>query len=117
MDKVKPITLYFEDGREYTLEFSRETVTNAEREGFNVNAIDDMPMTMIPEFFYRAFKMHHPEITKEATDKILFEDLGGFNRVDGLSKRLQELYYVPFETLFGEKKENEPKNPKLRVTL
>lgn len=117
MEKVKPITLKFEDGNTYTLEFSRQTVSDAERDGFDVSLIEAQPMTMIPELFYRAFKMHHPNITKEETDKILFEDLGGFNRVEGLGKRLNELYFEPFTSLLGEEGKTAPKNSKLRVVM
>lgn len=120
-EKIKPITLYFEDtGKTYTLEFSIDTVRQAERAGFDIDEIGSKPMTMIPELFYWAFKMHHPNISKEKTEHILFEDIGGLNRIEGFAERLRDLYYQPFLSLMGEYEDTEEgtlKNSQMKVNM
>lgn len=111
--KETPITLRYEDGRVYTLEFSRDTVKLTEESGFERNKVSNHEMTQVPLLFFGAFKMHHPEVTKEETDKILFEDLGGLS--DALSSKLIALYNEPYESLFNE--EGKVKNPNLTVLL
>lgn len=113
MKNIKPIVLQFADGVEYTLEFSRETVVYAERQGFRTDDIDSMVMTRVTELFYYAFRMHHPTVKKEKTDKILFEDLGGIT--EAITDRLLELYNVPFESLINE--EGTPKNANLTILM
>lgn len=45
VERVKPIILRMEDGTEYTLEFSRETVRFAEGRGFVIDDVAKFPMT------------------------------------------------------------------------
>lgn len=113
MERIEPIRLNFEDGTEYVLEFSRKTVSDAEKAGFVRTDVTDKLMTRIPELFYFAFKMHHPTIKREATDKILFEDLEGLT--DELIERLIDLFNAPYETLINDR--GKPKNPKLTVIM
>ena len=114
MDKVKPIILKYEDGRNYTLEFSRASVVFAEQRGFNIGDIGTRPMTAIPELFWYAFRMHHPSITKQQSDKILFDDLGGLT--EEVLERLGELYDAPFGTLI-DTSEGDEKNATAKMLL
>ncbi len=111
--RIEPITLKYEDGTVYTLEFNRDTVAYAEKAGFKRTDIQNNEMNMIPHLFFLAFRMHHPTMSKEKANKILFEDLGGMT--EALSGRLIELYNVPYEDLFNES--GEVKNPSLTVVL
>lgn len=114
MEKVKPIILKNNDtNAEYTLEFSRETVKFAEQRGFDLEDIGKYPMTKVPELFYYAFRMHHKNVSREKTDKILFEDLGGMP--DGMVERLGKLYVAPFEALT--QGEDTEKNSKMTVLM
>lgn len=114
MNKVKPIILTDTDtNTQYVLEFNRESVRFAESRGFDISDIEKHPMTRIPEFFYYAFRMHHRNVSREKTDKILFEDLGGMS--EQMLMRLGELYSVPLESLVAG--EDEPKNSKMTVEL
>lgn len=97
--KIKPIILHFEDGRDYTLEFNRESVRFAEARGFDINDLGKFPMTKLPELFFYAFRMHHMNVSRAETDRILFDDLGGLP--DGMAERLGELYGAPFQALSG----------------
>ena len=111
-ERVKPMVIADpEEGREYTLEFSRKTVTKAEQAGLDINQLESKSMTMIPIMFWGAFLMHHPNMTREQTDKILFEGLGGLTG-DELAK-LGELYAAPFQTLVAS--EDDGTNPRRMV--
>lgn len=97
-ERVKPIILHDEEyGKDYMLEFSRESVTFAEQRGFSLDDLGRYPMAKMPELFFYSFRMHHPNISKSQTDKILFEKLGGMP--EGMAERLGELYAVPYEAL------------------
>lgn len=116
MEKVNPIVISFEDGKEYTLEFNRETVSTAEKRGFSRESAGDKMMTMLPELFYYSFMMHHPSISREKTDKILFEELGGLT-TDEIG-RLVDLFDAPYKTLIHEEEEEgERKNSRVSVRL
>lgn len=108
-ERVKPIILRdTENGAEYTLEFNREAIRFAEARGFAIADIDRFPMTKIPELFYYAFRMHHRNVSREKTDKIIFEDWGGINNIpDGVLERLGQLYAEPFSAT---QVEEAPKN-------
>ena len=95
------------NGKEYTLEFNRATVTMAERAGFSMEDLDSKMMTRIPELFYYALKMHHPDITKKETDEILFDGFKGLTREE--MTELGTLYAEPYKTLIN-KGDGEGKN-------
>lgn len=109
MATVKPIILTIGD-KTYTLEFNRNSVMAAERRGLTLREVTEMatPMTTIPVLFFAAFKMHHPSITKDETDKILFEQLGGLGQQE--IQRLMELFAAPTETLIRGDDAGERKN-------
>ncbi len=94
-----PITLTIE-GKTYTLEFNRNSVASAERAGLNLSLITTEPMNMIPLLFYASFKMHQPWITRDETDKILFDVLGGMKPEE--VQRLGELYAAPTNALLND---------------
>jgi len=109
VERVKPMVITDPDeGREYTLEYNRRTVAKAEQAGLNVNQIEEKTMTMTPILFWGAFLMHHPQITREQTDKILFDGLHGLSG-DELAY-LGKLYAEPFKTLIAS--EDESANPR-----
>lgn len=112
---VKPIIIKnTEDNAEYTLEFNRESVIFAEMRGFKIEDLGDYPMTKIPELFFYAFRMHHKNISRDKTDKILFSELGGIP--NGMLERLAELYAQPFNALTVVDEEGEErKNSKFQV--
>lgn len=104
MERINPMIITIGD-KEYTLEFNRKTAKMAELGGFKREDVGDKLITRIPELFYYAFKMHHPDIKREKTDEILFEDLNGLTEEE--LDRLVALFNVPYETLInsdGERK-------------
>lgn len=107
MSRMNPMVITDpEEGREYTLEFSRKTISKTEQAGFDINRLESSSMTMIPLMWWGAFLMHHPQMTREQTDKILFDGLGGLN--DEELAYLGRLYAEPFKTLIA----NEEGNPR-----
>lgn len=109
---VKPMTIEV-NGMVYTLEFSRSTVVLAERAGFVSDQIAEQPMTMLPLLFYAAFKKNHPKITREETDKILFDEMGGLSGTE--VAKLAQLYAEPTKTLVRSDDEGERKNVKISL--
>ena len=111
-EKINPIILKdSEENMEYTLEFDRETVRWAEGRGFDISDVSKFPMTKLPELFYYAFRMHHKNVSREKTDRILFDYLGGMP--DGMAERLGALYSQPFDALSN--KDGKAKNQRITV--
>ena len=103
-ERLKPMIITDPaEGREYTLEFNRRTIAKTEQAGLDVQKIESAPMAMIPLLFWGAFLWHHPQMTREQTDKILFEELGGLGEKE--LAYLGELYAEPFKTLVASEEE------------
>lgn len=110
--EVKPIVLKnTENGEVFTLEFNRESVKYAEKNGFKTNT-ESISMGMVEDLFFYAFRMHHRLVNREKAMKILYEDLGGLS--EAFIERLGELYAIPYDSLFSEE---EVKNSKVVVEL
>ena len=72
-------------------------------------------MTVGADFFFYAFRMHHKNIARDKTDKILFDVLGGINETTGkIFARLMELYYETYSSFSDEEAEE---NPRMAVEL
>jgi len=109
-EKLKPMVITDPDGgREYTLEFNRRTVSKAEQAGLDINKLESASMTMIPLLFWGAFLWHHPNMTRDQTDKILFDGLGGLGEKE--MAYLGKLYAEPFLTLISNEDE-QGENPR-----
>lgn len=89
-EKVQPLKLTdTETNVTYTLDFNRDSIRFAEAHQFKLDDVSDYPVTKIPEFFYYAFRMHHKNLSRTQTDKIL-EALGGLSTA--VADRLVSLY-------------------------
>ena len=91
------------DGRDYTLEFTRRTVTEMERKGFVVSDVERKPMTTLPTLFEGAFLAHHRGVKKDTIDKIFAQ----MTNKEDLIGKLAEMYNEPFLTLVEEPEESE----------
>lgn len=113
-EQVKPLVLRDGDtGEVFTLEFSRESVRFAEDRNFSLDDVSRLPMTKIPDLFFFAFRMHHKNIARQRTDRILFEDLGGLP--DGALERLVMLYQKPFDAFKLDGNDGAEKNARVTV--
>ncbi len=87
------------NNKEYTLEYTRETVKQMEREGFVTSDIVDKPMLTLPKLFAGAFKAHHKFDTKQKQIDEIFEL---FTNKTALVEKLAEMYAEPMETLMDD---------------
>lgn len=111
---VKPIELKVENGDVYTLEFNRESVIFTNRQGFKLSDFGDNMEEMLPILWYGAFRMHHKNISRQKTDKLL-EDIGGLT--GEAAERLIMLYGQPRKSLFRDEDEVETDENPRKATL
>ena len=97
-ETVKPVVIHDADnGRDYTLEFNRDAVKFAEARGFKIEDIDNFPLTKSVEFFWYAFRMHHPNFSLKQAEDMLLDRMGGMS--EALAQRLAELWLIPYAAL------------------
>lgn len=97
-------TLQFEyEGTEYTLEFTRRTVQEMERNGFVADDIDTKPMTVLPMLFEGAFLAHHRWVKRDKVQSI-FDHMV---HKDELIGKLAEMYNDPIMALVEEPEETD----------
>lgn len=90
------------NGTDYTLEFTRRTVEQMEREGFVADDIKTKPMTMLPTLFAGAFKAHHRLVKREVIDAIYDK----MTDKAGLIAALAAMYNEPLLALLEEPTES-----------
>lgn len=83
------------DDKDYTLEFTRESVRTMETGGFDITKVDSMPMVMIPKFIFGAFRANHPQLKREKVDEI-YDTIANKEQ---FIKCLGEMYQETVETL------------------
>ena len=90
--RIEPILIKDKETEEvlYTLDFTRNTVSMAERRGFVLDDVTKFPLTGCRDLFYWALQAHHRNLRRDQADE-LFDSLGGIE-AEGLMKRLYELY-------------------------
>ena len=101
-----------ENGKEYRLEFDKESVKWAESKGFNIEDLAKYPMSKTEELFFYAFRKNHKNVSLERAQKLL-EGIGTIS--EEFMKRLIELYSEPFSAFNGE--EDGEANPFVKVEL
>lgn len=94
---MKQITFEHE-GRNYTLEFTKNSVRQMERRGFVIDEIASKPMTVIPNLFAGAFLSKHPQMKREKIDE-LYEAFGDKQL---LVRALVDMYSETIEGLLDE---------------
>ena len=88
---MSKINLKYE-GKEYTLEFNRQTVRTLESQGFNPEEVGSKPVTMIPLLFSGAFEKNHRGMKRTLRDEI-------YEAIPDKSSLLQALFEMYVETL------------------
>lgn len=84
------------NGKAYTLEYTRKTVSMMERNGFVIGDLTDKMATMVPMLFSGAFYAHHDRVKSETKDLIW----DGLKNREKLVAALAEMYYEAYTTLF-----------------
>jgi hypothetical protein len=87
---------------EYTLEFTRRSVEQMEREGFVADDIKVKPMTTLPALFAGAFKAHHKFVKPEVINEIYSK----MTDKAGLIAALAAMYNEPLLALLEEPAES-----------
>lgn len=117
-ERVKPMRVTdVETGREYILDFTRETVAIAESRGFKWSDMTDDEKIAIPLpiIWHTAFLRYEPRIGMAKTNKLL-EDAGGIQPKQ--IARLKALYEQALSSLVADDTEDgNTKNGKVTVTL
>lgn len=101
---AKQITFSY-NGKDYKLEFTRRTVQEMEREGFEVDNIQSKPMTALPALFAGAFKANHRFMKRELVDEIY----QAMPNKEGLIQKLAEMYNEPLQSLLSDPDEGSEK--------
>ena len=99
---AKTITFSYK-GTEYTLEFTRWTVEQMERGGFNISELGDKPMTVLPQLFAGSFLAHHKYMKRETIEDI-YAHMTNRNELIG---KLAEMYNEPMSALIDEPEEDD----------
>ena len=88
---------------EYTLEYTRKTVTEMERKGFVASDVETKPMTTLPQMFEGAFLAHHRYVKKTLISEIYDK----MTNKEELIGKLSEMYNEPILTLIEEPEDTE----------
>ena len=86
------------EGRDYCLEFTKESIKEMEKQGFRANEVLEAPMSMLPELFAGAFKAHHKYTNRKIIDEIFDKMTDKRQLVDTLS----QMYSEPISALMEE---------------
>lgn len=98
------------DGKDYTLEFTKNTVRQMEQNGFSINKFREQPMSMFDDLFAGAFLAHHKFESREKINAIR----NRFKDKDDLITALVELYNEPLKEML-EDPEDEAKKVEWKV--
>ena len=89
-------------GTKYTLEYTRRTVEQMEKNGFVADNIKTQPMNLLPQLFAGAFLAHHRFVKPEVIDEI-FAKMTNKGELIG---KLAEMYNEPILALIDEPAES-----------
>ena len=89
------------NGTQYTLEFTRDSIKQMERSGFSLDNAVNQPMTSLLTLFKGAFIAHHPRLSQTVMDEIW----EGLEDKTGLFEALIDLYNEPLNALMKEPEE------------
>lgn len=94
------------DGKDYTLAFTRRTVTQMADNGFDITkALNENIVGGIPQLFAGAFLKYHRTMSQNEIDNV-WDAIP--NKEDFLTK-LVEMYNEPITALFGEPEDDAKK--------
>lgn len=101
-DRIQPVRITDkETGEVFELDFNRDSIRFAEAREFELENVGKYPETGIRELFFYAFRMHHRNVAKDKTDKLL-EKMGGvteaiLTRLIGLFNQARTSNLIQFE--------------------
>lgn len=86
------------DGKDYCLEYTRQTVKKMEERGFVASRIAEAPMTILPDLFAGSFLANHRFVDRKVIDGIYDQMKDKRSLVDTLAK----MYNEPIEALMAD---------------
>ena len=86
------------DKKEYTLEYTRQSVKTMEQQGFVLDELTAKPMTMLPMLFQGAFIKNHKGIKRNLMDEIY----KGIKDRSALMEALMEMYAETLSSLMDD---------------
>lgn len=99
---AKQLVFTYND-KQYTLEFTRKTIADMEKNGFVANEVEAKPMTTLPALFRGAFLAHHKYEKKDVIDEIFSK----MTNKEDLIGKLAEMYSEPILSLVEDPVESE----------
>lgn len=90
-------------GKTYTLEYTRKSVEQMEKQGFIAEDVRKKPMTMLPALFAGAFLAHHRYVKQDVIDSIYAR----LTKRDELISKLVEMYNEPILSLLDDPDQGE----------
>ena len=94
---------FVHEGKDYTLEFSRDTVRRMEANGFKPQEILDKPNLSLPALFAGAFMKNHKHLKEDVIKEIMRK----ITDKDTLFETLIRMYNEPLEALMEEPDDDE----------
>nr|DAV01109.1 MAG TPA: protein of unknown function (DUF5055) [Bacteriophage sp.] len=103
---VKPLIIENkETGKTLTVEFNRAVIKKMDRLGLIggnfAEQFNKSPLSTAGMLFFWGLQMHHPEITEEESDAILFDEIG---LTEEVMTRLGELFMTPYTSIMDARK-------------
>jgi len=87
--------------KNYKLEYNRSSIVRMEENGFDVQKMNEKPLSTIVLLMRGAFYMHNPSLTDEEIDAICEQ----ITNSEELVKQLVEMYMKALNSLVGDKKQ------------
>jgi hypothetical protein len=94
-----------DDGKAYTLAFTKRTINSLAESGFKIESCVDNPVVGVPKLFAGAFLRFHRTITNEQIDAIW----ATIADKEGFTKALVDMYAEQVNALFAEPGEDAKK--------
>lgn len=94
------------NGKTYTLEYTRKTVSMMEKQGFKISELADKMALMVPMLFYGAFYANHDKVKNETKEAIW----NSLKNRENLTTTLAEMFYDAYATLFDNDDEGDKGN-------
>ena len=97
---MSKITMKY-SGKEYTLEYNRQSVRMMESQGFAADELTKQPVTMIPLLFQGAFMKNHKGLKRALIDEI-YDNIADKS---ALIAALVDMYSETINSLIGDREE------------
>lgn len=88
-------------GKEYTLAYTRESVEKAEEKGFNIQEMQNRPISTMRKIFVYSFLAHHGAVSEKTINEIY----GLLENKEQIVQKLVEMYAETVESLMADNKQ------------